>query len=193
MAQALRAAVSPFPHADVRVGDANEVVPRILDTIHPRSPTLVVLDPTGVIGQVRWSTIEAISRKRTEVFINFPYHMAVQRLLPNAQERLTDERIRELSLYLPPGWLDVYTESEGPARKTLCRRLLNLYRDSLKELGYPYVYASSAFKTDGGMPLYYLIWAGKNETGAKIAEHVILKQFAPQTIRLFNVDDEWIG
>jgi hypothetical protein len=120
--------------------------------------------------------------------------MAVQRLLPNDQDLMTDERARELSLYLPPGWLDVYGDSEGHGRRTLCRRLLELYRESLKGLGYSYVYASRAFRTDTGVPLYYIIWAGKNETGAKIAEHVILKQFAPQSIRLFSADeDDWIG
>ncbi len=68
----LEAIVRPYKHAVVKTGDANEVVPRILSTINNLSPTLVVLDPTGIIGQVKWSTIEVIAAKRTEVFVNFP-------------------------------------------------------------------------------------------------------------------------
>jgi three-Cys-motif partner protein len=190
----LREATREFPNARVVQGDANDEIPRILDTIHPKSPTLVVLDPTGVVGQVRWSTIAAIARRQTEVFINFPYHMAVQRILPIDQNQMTDERAKELSLYLPPGWQEVYHRSVDPERSGLCRRFLELYRDQLRGLGYEYAYASSAFRTNGGIPLYYLIWAGKNKTGARIAKHVILKQFNPQTIRLLDVEDsDWIA
>jgi three-Cys-motif partner protein len=194
VARRLKSEVSGFRNAHVILGDANTEIPRVLGLVNDKSPTLVVLDPTGVIGQVRWSTVEAVSRKRTELFINFPYHMAVQRILPNNQSGMTTQRVSELDGYLPPGWQDVYVSTADKGRRMLCRGFLELYRDQLRKLGYTHVFASSAFRTDTGMPLYYLVWAGKNPIGAKIAKHVLLRQFAPQSIRLLNTeDDDWIA
>ncbi len=194
VAYRLKSEVSGFRNAQVILGDANAEIPRLLGLINDKSPTLVVLDPTGVIGQVRWSTVEAVSRKRTELFINFPYHMAVQRILPNDQSGMASQRASELDRYLPPGWQNVYASTASRGRRMLCRGFLELYRTQLGNLGYTHVFASGAFRTDTGMPLYYLVWAGKNAIGARIAEHVLLKQFAPQSIRLLNsADDDWIA
>ncbi|NPV71173.1 MAG: three-Cys-motif partner protein TcmP [Firmicutes bacterium] len=160
--------------------------------IHPAAPTLVVLDPTGVIGQVQWATIETIAKWRTEIFLNFPYHMAVQRLLPNQHEKLTDEMAKKLDDHLPPGWRSVYDQCVGTDRRFLARGFLELYRKGLQELGYTYVFGSSVFKTDAGLPLYYLIWAGRHQVGANIAKHVLFKQFDPQ-IRLLAPEDDWLA
>lgn len=173
--------------------DCNELIPILLKTIPPNCPILVVLDPTGVIGQVRWSTIEAISRKHTGIILTFPYHMAVQRLLPNDLGSLTEDRAEELSQYLPPGWETVYHNAAGTRRHRLCRGFLDLYRGQLKALGYAHVIASTAFRTEDNLPLYYLIWAGRHPVGVKIARHVFLKQFDPR-VRLLGADeDEWLA
>jgi len=173
--------------------DCNELIPTLLKTIPPGCPILVVLDPTGVIGQVKWTTIEAIAQRRTEIILNFPYHMAVQRLLPNDLSSLTAERTEELGEYLPPGWEQVYRNASKGRRQHLCRDLLDLYRNQLRALGYAYVVASAAFRTEENIPLYYLVWAGRHPVGARIAQHVFLKQFDSR-IRLFGIDDDdWLA
>lgn len=182
-----------YDNARIWEGDCNEWIPMILQTISRASPTLAVLDPTGVIGQVKWATIRTIAQWKTEIILNLPYHMAVRRLLPNDPSLLSPDRATQLGEYLPPGWQAVYCDTARGRRNLLCRKLLELYRDQLKSLGYTDVFASAVFRTEHSLPLYYLIWACKHPVGVRIARHVFLEQFDPR-VRLLDVDDdEWLA
>lgn len=189
----LRENTQGYDRVRIWKGDCNEWIPLLLKTIPRNCPILVVLDPTGVIGQVKWGTIKAIARRRTEIILNFPYHMAVQRLLPNDLSSLSAERAAELGEYLPPGWESVYRNASAGRRNLLCRNLLDLYQSQLKALGYTHVFASAVFKTEENIPLYYLIWAGRHPVGVKIARHVFLRQFDPRLKLLDTSDDEWLA
>jgi three-Cys-motif partner protein len=163
----------------VREKDCNEY---LRDTLVPRSwgrwRGLVFLDPFGM--QVPWSTIELLSRtKAIEVFINFPVGMAIQRLLRRDGKFTTQQRKR-MDLYLgSPDWFDVvYQKSTGLFGETIGKAadsnvaLTRWYRKRLKEL---FGFASSArlVRSSSNRPLYYLIHAGPNATGARIADHIL--------------------
>ncbi len=140
---------------------------------------VVFLDPFG--AHVPWSTIQGLAATKSfEVFINFPC-MAINRLADNDGE-LKDEHRKILDEYFgSPDWFDVmYQEqsadlfgSKGRNKKNDAqKKLLNWYRNRLKtEFGH----ASSArlIRNTRNSPMYYLIWAGPNATGQRIASHIL--------------------
>ena len=139
---------------------------------------IVFLDPFGM--QVPWNTIELLAETRAvEVFVNFPVGMAIQRLL-RRDGRFTSRQRAKLDQYFgSPEWFPVvYQEDHGLFGKQLTKAsdsneaLTKWYRTRLAKI---FGYASSArlIRTSANHPLYYLIHAGANPTGAKIAEHIL--------------------
>ena len=63
--------------AGVIAGDVNDELPKLIIELPPRSPTFVFVDPEGI--EPRWSTIQAIAPWRTELLINFPLGMSINR------------------------------------------------------------------------------------------------------------------
>ncbi|MBA2723785.1 MAG: hypothetical protein H0U56_13050, partial [Methylibium sp.] len=51
-------------------------------------------------------------------------------------------------------------------------RLLNYYAGRLKTL-FGYIAKPSVVRNTRGMPIYYILWAGPNPRGLKIADHVL--------------------
>ncbi|WP_242342706.1 three-Cys-motif partner protein TcmP [Anaeromyxobacter terrae] len=166
----------------VREGDCNEyLATRLLDGFRRDRcwRGVVFLDPFGM--QVPWSTIEKLAAtKRIEVFINFPLGMAIQRLLERSG-RLTEHRRAKLDAYFgDSGWYDVVysTETDLFGDKVPRKwedagdRLLAWYRDRL-QVAFGHVSAARLIKNSKGGHLYYLVFAGPNRTGAKIASHVL--------------------
>lgn len=137
------------------------------------------LDPFGM--QVPWTTIEGLGATGgVEVFINFPVGMAIQRLLKRSG-RFTDVGRARLDAYFgDPGWFDVvYQKSPGlfgtdEVRKAddAAERLVEWYRGRLRA-AFGHVSAPYLVKNTHGGHLYYLLFAGPNETGVRIADHVL--------------------
>lgn len=139
---------------------------------------VVFLDPFGM--HVPWSTIAALAATRhIEVFINFPVGMAIQRLLPRTG-RFTERRRAKLDEYFGSArWHEeVYASDPGLFGATLrkrgdaAKRLVEWYRARLKT-AFGYVSTARLITNSKGGYLYYLIFAGPNATGAKIASHVL--------------------
>lgn len=141
---------------------------------------VVFLDPFGM--QVPWATIETLAAtKAIEVLINFPLGMAINRLLTRSGQ-------------IDPGWqetLDIFfglpdwrtiAYQEGPnlfgTRRDKVddaeKRILEWYRARLKKT-FGHVSTARVIKNTRGNPLYYLIWAGPNDTGLKGAEYILSK------------------
>jgi len=141
---------------------------------------VVFLDPFGM--QVPWATIEALAAtKAIEALINFPLWMAVNRLLTRSGR-------------IDPGWQDsldtffgssdwrtiAYEEGAdlfGTRRDKVDdagQRILEWYRARLRK-AFGHVSAARLIKNTRGNPLYYLIWAGPNDTGLKGAEYILSK------------------
>lgn len=139
---------------------------------------VVFLDPFGM--QVPWSTIAEIGKTHAiEVFINFPVGMAIQRLLKNSGE-FTQEQRHKLDQYFGTNeWYDLLYDSTqdlfGEKTQKIQRagdRLVRWYRGRLKEV-FGFVSTAREIQNTRGRPLYYLIFAGPNKTGAKIANDVL--------------------
>ncbi len=138
---------------------------------------VIFLDPFGT--DVSWETVKAIgSTKSFEVFINFPW-MAITRLANNDGNIIEENRAILDKYFGSNEWYDVMYNQEsdlfGPSirkEQGAAKVLLNWYRGRLIET---FGYASTArlITNTKNSPLYYLIWAGPNNTGQKIANYIL--------------------
>ena len=144
---------------------------------------VVFLDPFGM--QVPWSTLAKLAQTEAiEVLINFPAATAVQRLLKRSGQFSERERQKLDDYFGTDQWFDrLYKKKPalfggGRVSKVDASRdlLVKWYRERLKRL-FKYVTAAREVQSTTGRPLYYLIFAGPNRTGARIAGDV-LKQGA---------------
>ncbi len=177
----------PEKRIHIRTGDCNNYLRGLLRRNHGQWRHwrgVVFLDPFGM--QVPWDTIAALGEtKAIEVFINFPVGMAVQRLLKRRGDFNGKERNR-LDRYFGTGeWFDLlYQKHEGLFGESVVKdtnagdTLVKWYRKRLKE-AFGYVSSAREIQSQTGRPLYYLIFAGPNPTGAHIANNV-LRQGARQ-------------
>lgn len=180
--QRLEALKTEFPgrHITIQQGDSNDYLrDELVRAFRWRTWRAVVfVDPFGM--QVPWTTFERLATtKAIEVFVNFPVNMAIQRLLKRSG-RFTDKERKKLDDYFgDPGWYDLlYLETptlfgtEVQKVTNSGNKLVSWYRDRLKAL---FGYSSAAYLVSStrNRPLYYLVHAGPNETGAKIATSVL--------------------
>lgn len=165
----------------VHHGDCNEYITTTLLRVlasDSRWRGVVFLDPFGM--HVPWSTIKALAdTKHVEVFINFPIGMAIQRLLPRSG-KFTEKQRKKLDNYFGhSGWYDqVYLSEPGLFEAELRKhadagdRLLAWYRARLKG-AFGHVSTARLVRNSKGGHLYYLVFAGPNAVGAKIASYVL--------------------
>lgn len=152
-----------------------------------RHRAVVFLDPYGM--QVQWATVEALAKTQAiEVIINFPVWMAVQRMLPRdgAPPESWMQRLDET--FGTRGWYDVMYAESPRAQQGLFTEdaaidhdihkvgnssdLIDLYRRRLGEV-FGHVTRAAVVRSSRNHPLYCLIHAGPNETGHRIANHVL--------------------
>ena len=161
-------------------GDANERLLELLSQpINWRSNKGVVfLDPFGM--QVPWSTIERIGKTNgLETIINFPWAMAINRLLMKSGD-IPIAWQRRLDLTLGSSdWRDLVYEQRSDLlgtqrvkREDATQRMLSWFNTRLKEA---FGHASDAqlIKNTRGNPLYYLIWAGPHPAGLVGANYIL--------------------
>ncbi len=142
--------------ASVVHGDVNTKLPEVVRSLNRRSPTFVFLDTEGIEPQ--WETIEAIAPWKVELLINFPLGMSNNRT-PNS------EKVNEF--FGTTAWRPLW-ESTEPARK-----LLDLYKGRLKQLGFEYTTDVDPLITDRrGHKLYYLVFVSKVEPAKRIMRWV---------------------
>ncbi len=138
---------------------------------------VVFLDPFGM--QVPWSTIESLAAtKAIEVLINFPFGMAINRLLKRSGDIDAGWQASLDTFFGSPDWRSIaYSEETdlfGPRRnksQDAGRQILEWYRGRLRKI-FGHVSTARLIKNTKGNPLYYLIWAGSNQMGLKGAEHI---------------------
>jgi len=139
------------------LGDVNSELPRLVQTLPLKSPTFVFLDPEGI--DPSWQTVQAISPWRTELLINFPFGMAMNR----------NRRSPKVTEYFgTEGWRQIWRPGRAPVRE-----LLDFYKARLRRLGYEYSPEHDRLiRTDGNARLYYLMLVSKVSTAAKIMKWV---------------------
>jgi three-Cys-motif partner protein len=166
----------------VHEGDANTALQEWLasgvDWQHHRA--VVFLDPFGM--QVPWSTIAALAKTMaTEVIINFPLGMAIQRLLTKSGDIPAGWQMSLDAFFGSKEWRDLVYESKtdlfGPKVSKVSdsgAKLLEWYRGRLRGI-FGHVSTARLVKNTRGNPLYYLIWAGPHKKGLDGAEHILSK------------------
>lgn len=144
--------------AEVIVGDVNDALPRAVARFNRRSPTFVFLDTVGI--EPRWSTIERIAPWQTELLINFPFGMSINRNpnSPKVTAYFGTEEWRKL-------W---WSESTGRVRA-----MLDLYKGKMKGLGYVYTTEfDRLIRASRNQQLYYLVFASKREPAKRVMDWV---------------------
>jgi len=134
------------PRVELVEGDVNEVLPRVVGGLNRAAPTFVFLDTEGI--DPRWSTLEAIAPWRTELLVNFPLGMSINR---NPQS----QKVRQY--FGTDEWRPLWEHGDE-------RGLLDLYKRRLADLGYTEQVAHDRLiRTEGGsgQRLYYLIPVSK--------------------------------
>ena len=115
-----------------------------------------------------------------EVIVNFPVGMAIQRLLPQSGEFSPSQR-GMLTHYLgSPDWESVVYEETpdlfGETRVSKVdqsgHRLAKWYQDRLTRT-FGFGARARLIRNSQGGHLYYILFAGSNAVGAKIASHVL--------------------
>lgn len=184
--QALQKEYAEKSEIDIRSGDANQAVRQIVDEVglnkYKDRRGFVFLDPFGM--QVTWDTIELLANTNaTEVLINFPLGMAIQRLLPRDGSITEDNRLMLDRYFGSPEWVNHVYEQEPnlfgevttSKREDSSTKLVQWYRNRLDSI-FGYTATPRLITNTRGGHLYYLLFAGPNKNGAKIANDVLLKQ-----------------
>jgi three-Cys-motif partner protein len=174
----------PQDRYEIREGDCNLVIDEILSKIPLQAPCFAFLDPEGF--EVDWLTIKKIadykrnSTTKIELFILFPYNMAITRLLPLDREKFDEEKANsDFNRILPDNsWLAVYNDRiKGRLKsKEMRRRILDIFSNGLKKLGYKFV-QSRLIKSSRGRPIYDMFFATDHKAGADIMEYVFGKDW----------------
>lgn len=141
---------------------------------------VVFLDPFGM--QVPWKSIDALAAtKAIEVLINFPFGMAVNRLLTRSGSIDATWQASLDQFFGSRDWRTiVYEETRdlfGSRRNKVDDaggQIVRWYRDRLQKV-FGHVSTARLIRNTRGNPLYYLIWAGPNATGLKGAEYILSK------------------
>ncbi|MCY4448374.1 MAG: three-Cys-motif partner protein TcmP [Chloroflexi bacterium] len=140
--------------ASVILGDVNTELPELMRQIHPKSPTFVFLDTEGI--EPSWETIQSLAAWRTELLINFPLGMSINR---NADSVKTE------AYFGTPEWREYW----NGGRLSRTSGLIRFYLDRLAALGWnEQPDLSRLVKGDGNKHLYYLLFASKNPAGGRI-------------------------
>ena len=157
LATELKAEVERLGESDratVIMGDVNVELPDLIRKVHPRSPTFVFLDTEGI--EPRWETIQTLAAWRTELLINFPLGMSINR---NPESAKTE------AYFGTPEWKEYW---EG-GRLSRTSGLIRFYLNRLAELGWNEQPSHSRLvKGDGNKHLYYLLFASKDPGGRRI-------------------------
>lgn len=136
------------------------------------------LDPFG--AHIAWKSVAALAASGVfEIILNFPFHMALNRLMtkdPNIPQNWREQ----LDAFFPRGWFeeayespqDMFADGTISKRPDAERRLLEFYRRHLKE-AFGFVSTPRLIRNTRGGPLYYLLWAGPNRKGLEIADYVM--------------------
>jgi len=165
---------------EVLDGDANvELVQFLSRPVDWRTHRGVVfLDPFGM--QVPWTTIEAIAKTRgLEVLINFPFGMAINRLLTVSGDIPRSWEHRLDTAFGSPEWRDLVYETANDLagtrkvkRADAAERVLGWFSERLRT-AFGHASRAQLIKNTKGNPLYYLIWAGPHAAGLEGANYIL--------------------
>jgi three-Cys-motif partner protein len=163
-----------------RVGDCNPLIQELAPQLKRKDIRGVAfLDPYG--AHLHWDTVKALADTGTmEVIINFPVAMAINRLITKSGEIPQSWKEQLDACFGNETWQDVsYTMEKDMFGELVISKnsnnsdaLLELYLSQLREI-FAFVSEPRLIRNTRNNPLYYLIWAGPNKLGLKIAEYIL--------------------
>nr|WP_158541299.1 three-Cys-motif partner protein TcmP [Ruegeria sp. A3M17] len=170
---------SDDPRIKVKTGDCNPALQELaqgFDAWDLRG--VAFLDPYG--AHLHWETLVALAETdKIEVIVNFPAAMAINRQITRDGD-IPDNWAAQLDACFGTNeWRDIaYVVEEDlfgneivSKQGGMPEKLLDLYLGRLKEV-FPYVAAPRLIRNTRGVGLYYLLWAGPNAQGYKIANDI---------------------
>lgn len=182
-AQQLKQLAGDRTDVHVYEGDGNKI---LLDTVFPRCRfdqfrrALCLLDPYGL--NVDWKVIEAAGKmKSVEIFFNFMIMDANMNVLHRDPDKATPAQQARMDAAwgdAAPSWRDVaYAKSEGlfgdMPEKSGNRVIAEALRSRLQTVaGFKFVPEPMPMRNSKGAVVYYLYFAGPEETGAKIVREI---------------------
>lgn len=146
----------PERRSTVVTGDVNTELPRIVRGFNQKAPIFIFSDTEGI--EPHWSTLAAVSQWRTELLLNFPLGMSINRN-PDSQ--------KARDFFGTGEWREVWNTQSA-------RNVIDLYKARLKELGYRHTtQRDRLIRTGSGRRLYYLIHVSKKVEAVKIMDWVL--------------------
>ncbi|HUI93048.1 MAG TPA: three-Cys-motif partner protein TcmP [Chitinivibrionales bacterium] len=183
----LEAASKELNNVFIYPGDCNKIIegkvfPRAKYEDYKRAVCL--LDPYGI--HLDWNLIKkAGEMKSVEIFLNFPIMDINRNALKHEKEKVDDKQILRMNRFWgDETWREVgYTKSQqqdlfGEPRdeKVSNEEFEQTFRKRLKEIaGFKFVPEPMPMRNSNNSIVYYLYFAGQNETGKKIIEGIFKK------------------
>lgn len=186
-----RCTVSPhYSKERFSVGDANSQVTAIkakIDRIDGEfikdswpSLNIAFLDPEGL--ELKWSTVETLAQAKRMDLIIYYSQMGITREAPKAIRKPAPTVIDEF--FGGTEWRGIYRKYQTRGEKFYHRKLIDLYKGKLKDLGYVIQEVDAdeplVRSTKRRAPLYRLLFASKNKLGNKFWHDVIQKDATGQ-------------
>lgn len=180
--EAIKAEYEGERNIEILHGEAATEIEQILHSSGinwSKSRGVVFLDPFGM--QVPWRIIEDIAAiGGLEIILNLPVGMAIQRFLPKSGEFSEEERTYLDDYFGSKEWEsiiykkspDLFGNQSIEKLQGSGERLALWYRDRLKK-AFGYSPPPRLITNTRGTHLYYLLFAGPNKNGAKIADYVL--------------------
>lgn len=154
-------------------GDANVCIDGLMSSIEsigPKTLGFAFVDPPGI--ELHFETLRKLSQNtRMDLLINFPLGMNIKRQLWHQRQKDPNTESEFDRYFGTPDW-----RSLCDANNNIGSRLLTLYENQLRNLGYAYVGNEHAVK-NRGRSLYMLVFASKNQRGEEFWKKVT--QVAP--------------
>ncbi len=165
---------------DVVEGDANVAIQRFIGSADWKKHRAVMfLDPFGM--QVPWHVLEHVAQTGTiEIILNLPVGMAIQRLLPRSGKFTAGQRDKLNDYFGSAEWegviyekrQDLFGDMDTSKVSDAGKRMASWYKGRL-EKAFGFAASPRLIRNSRGAHLYYLLFAGPNKTGAKIASHIL--------------------
>ncbi len=175
-----------FNHVHIYEGNSNEILlkevfPKVKYEDYRRG--LCLLDPYGL--HLDWRVLEtAAAMKSIEVFLNFPIMDMNRNVLWRNYEAVSPKEIDRMNAF----WgsesckQTAYSEpvqrglfGDDPLQKEPNYAIAAGFQERLKTAGFKFVPDPIPMRNTAGATIYYLFFASNNETGTKIAKHILEK------------------
>lgn len=183
----LRELTQDYNNVHIYTGDCNqillnEVFPKIKYEDYRRG--LCLLDPYGL--HLNWEVLETAAKmKSLEIFLNFPTMDINRNSLWKNFELISEEGIARMTSFWGDGsWKEIaYSPAAQQSlfggevlEKESNEAIAESFRKRLEIVaGFTYVPKPIPMRNSIGATLYYLFFASNNETGNKIAKHILGK------------------